>query len=116
MQNFTDSFQSHPEYTEDVIRNFWIRAWSEDLDVHTPEDIKIIAEKSGMDKENIQECFDLMKTAPIKEELKAITTEAVDRGAFGSPTMYFTDHGGENEQMFWGSDRLEYFQQSLVLK
>ena len=99
------TFQNHPEFAEGVIRNFWLRAWSEDLDVHTPEDIKIIAEKAGMDKDKIAECFDLMKTVPIKDELKAITSEAVDRGAFGSPTMYFTDDAGENEQMFWGSDR-----------
>ena len=33
-----------------------------------------------------------------------MTEEAVDRGAFGAPTMYFTEEGRE-EEMFWGSDR-----------
>ena len=28
----------------------------------------------------------------------------MDRGAFGAPTMYFNEEGQE-EQMFWGSDR-----------
>ena len=35
-----------------------------------------------------------------------MTQEAVDRGAFGAPTMFFHEKG-ENEQMFWGSDRFE---------
>ena len=87
------------------MRNLWIRAWSEDLDVHTVEDLRIIANKSGMETEKIDECLVLMKTADIKEELKATTAEAAERGVFGTPTMYFTDHQGQNEQMFWGSDR-----------
>ena len=33
-----------------------------------------------------------------------VTEEAVDRGAFGAPTMFFTEEDQE-EQMFWGSDR-----------
>ena len=39
-------------------------------------------------------------------------------GAFGSPTMFFTENDGENEQMFWGSDRLilkEYFFKNIVV-
>ena len=34
---------------------------------------------------------------------KAVTEEAVERGAFGAPTM-FLHEDGENEEMFWGSD------------
>ena len=36
-------------------------------------------------------------------------------GAFGSPTMFFTENDGENEQMFWGSDRL-LFLKNIFLK
>ena len=60
-----------------------------------------------------------MKSDKVKEALREVTTlllanfsphlewqvteEAVDRGAFGAPTMYFTEEG--REEMFWGSDR-----------
>ena len=37
--------------------------------------------------------------------LKEVTAEAVDRGAFGSPTMFFSEGGADTEHMFWGSDR-----------
>ena len=43
---------------------------------------------------------------------KAVTEEAVERGAFGAPTM-FLHEDGENEEMFWGSDIFIF---SLVLE
>jgi len=39
-------------------------------------------------------------TTEIKEQLKTTTQDAVDRGAFGSPTFYVDD------KMFFGSDRM----------
>ena len=83
-----------------------------------------------MDEEEISNCLAAMKTDPVKTALKvgiddeisihdmftvmlnstaftkAVTEEAVERGAFGAPTMFF-HQDGENEQMFWGSDRFE---------
>ena len=83
-----------------------------------------------MDEEEITCCLAAMKTDPVKTALKvgiddeisihdmftvmlnitaftkAVTEEAVERGAFGAPTMFF-HQDGENEEMFWGSDRFE---------
>ena len=76
-----------------------------------------------MDEEEITNCLAAMKTDPVKTALKvgiadkislfnnttfseAVTEEAVERGAFGAPTMFF-HQDGENEEMFWGSDRFE---------
>ncbi len=43
----------------------------------------------------------------VKDRLKAITQEAVERGVFGAPT-FFVDG-----QMLWGQDRLDFVQQAL---
>ena len=76
-----------------------------------------------MDEEEITNCLMAMKTDAVKTALKvgiddkismfnittfskAVTEEAVERGAFGAPTMFF-HQDGENEEMFWGSDRFE---------
>lgn len=108
---------------ERVLRSFWIRSWSEDKDVHTAEDITAVGRSAGMDEEEITCCLAAMKTDPVKTALKvgiddkismfnittfskAVTEEAVERGAFGAPTMFFHEDG-ENEEMFWGSDRFE---------
>jgi 2-hydroxychromene-2-carboxylate isomerase len=37
----------------------------------------------------------------VKDELRANGEEAIERGAFGSPTMYL-----DNNEMFFGVDRL----------
>ena len=89
-----------------MLRQFWLRSWSEDLDVHTDDDMRIIADKAGMTQDQVSSCLDLMKTAGVKKTLKDVTEEAVDRGCFGSPTMFFSEDD-DDEQMFWGSDRFE---------
>ena len=43
----------------------------------------------------------------VKDRLKAVTQEAVARGAFGAPTFFV------NGQMYWGQDRLDFVQQAL---
>ena len=88
-----------------MIRNFWVRAWSEDQDVHTPEDMRIVGDMSGMADAEVSQCLEAMGDPAVKKSLKEVTDEAVDRGAFGSPTMFFSEESGEREQMFWGSDR-----------
>ena len=43
----------------------------------------------------------------MKDELRATTEEAVQRGAFGAPTMFVGEH------MFWGNDRLSHVEDAL---
>ena len=43
-----------------------------------------------------------------KDRLKATTTEAVERGVFGAPTMFVGD------EMFWGQDRLDFVREALA--
>ena len=87
------------------MRGFWVRAWSEDRDVHTAEDMTEVAARAGMDQRTIGECLEAARSQEVKQRLKEVTAEAVDRGAFGSPTMFFSEGGADTEHMFWGSDR-----------
>jgi 2-hydroxychromene-2-carboxylate isomerase len=43
----------------------------------------------------------------VKDEVKANTEEAVDRGAFGAPTFFVGD------DMFFGNDRFEFIEEAL---
>jgi len=54
-----------------------------------------------------QELLLLAGDPQVKERLKAITQEAVERGVFGAPT-FFVDG-----QMYWGQDRLDFVEQAL---
>jgi 2-hydroxychromene-2-carboxylate isomerase len=42
-----------------------------------------------------------------KDQLKALTMKAVERGVFGAPTFFVGD------EMFWGQDRIEQVKQAL---
>jgi 2-hydroxychromene-2-carboxylate isomerase len=43
----------------------------------------------------------------VKERLKAVTQDAVERGVFGAPTFFV------GSQMYWGQDRLDFVKQAL---
>ena len=79
-----------------------------------------MASKAGLDSQQLSHCLKEMKTEEVKTELKQVTAEAVERGAFGAPTMFFSEEGG-GEHMFWGSDRsvrlrrLNFFYQEQIL-
>jgi 2-hydroxychromene-2-carboxylate isomerase len=42
-----------------------------------------------------------------KDQLKALTMKAVERGVFGAPTFFV------GEDMFWGQDRMEQVKAAL---
>jgi 2-hydroxychromene-2-carboxylate isomerase len=44
----------------------------------------------------------------VKDQLKAQTEAAVQRGVFGAPTFFV------GEQMFWGQDRLDFVRAALL--
>ncbi|MBU1358222.1 MAG: 2-hydroxychromene-2-carboxylate isomerase [Gammaproteobacteria bacterium] len=43
----------------------------------------------------------------VKDRLKAVTQEAIDRGVFGAPTMFVGD------TLYWGQDRLDFVREAL---
>ena len=50
----------------------------------------------------------MAQTNPVKDRLRANTQEAIDRGAFGSPTMFVGTHA-----MYFGNDQLPLVRQAL---
>jgi 2-hydroxychromene-2-carboxylate isomerase len=47
------------------------------------------------------------ETAPVKDELRATTEEAVARGAFGAPSLFFSG------QLYFGVDHLPFLERAL---
>ncbi len=79
-------------------------AWAEDRDISDGAEIALIADACGLDGEAV-----VGDTADdrIKDQLKSLTSEAVDRGAFGAPTFFVGD------EMFWGNDRMQFVERVL---
>lgn len=72
--------------------------WGEGLDISDSDVLARVAADSGLDPNHVTTGI---QQQTIKDRFKENTDEAVERGAFGAPTMFFGD------TMFWGNDRLE---------
>jgi 2-hydroxychromene-2-carboxylate isomerase len=80
--------------------------WVEDRDVSDEAVLAEIITDAGMDATAV---FEEISTDAIKDELRANTEEAVERGVFGAPTFFVGD------EMFFGNDRFDFIRRELGL-
>ena len=81
--------------------------WGEGRDVSQPEVLTDVVTSLGLDP---TEMVKAIQEQSVKDELRTQTGEAVERGAFGAPTMFVEG------QMFWGNDRLQHVEAALRAK
>jgi 2-hydroxychromene-2-carboxylate isomerase len=79
--------------------------WGEDRDISKDEVLRDIVGTVGLDE---KEYFTKIAAPEYKDKLKRNTDELIERGGFGSPTM-FVDGG-----MFFGNDRLTLVEHALT--
>jgi 2-hydroxychromene-2-carboxylate isomerase len=87
-------------YCKAVFRAIWVDA----LNMNDPDTVAVVLHKAGFDPQSL---MTLANETPVKEALKAATTDAVARGVFGAPTFFV------GSQMFWGQDRLDFVKEAL---
>jgi len=81
------------EYSGLIFQSYF----GECLDISNIEILLNIGKKSGLDE---QEFLSIIETSPFDKKLKSNAEELIDRGGFGSPTMFVED------KMFFGNDRM----------
>lgn len=79
--------------------------WEQDLDVADPEALGAAVERAGFDAKDL---FERSQSDPIKQRLIDNTAKAVERGAFGIPTVFV------GEEMFFGKERLAQIEEALA--
>ncbi|MFN9813642.1 MAG: 2-hydroxychromene-2-carboxylate isomerase [Deltaproteobacteria bacterium] len=79
--------------------------WAEDRDVSDKAVIAEVAASVGLDASALLAALDAVET---KNALRANTDEAVSRGAFGAPAMFYEG------ELFWGNDRLGLLEDALT--
>ena len=79
--------------------------WVEGLNM---QDLAVFEQKLDSAGFDAQVFLDGIKRQEIKDELIANTEEAVERGAFGTPTFFTAG------RMFFGQDRLEFVEQAAA--
>lgn len=78
--------------------------WADAKNMNDPATVGAVLQAAGFDPGAL---LAMSGEQAVKDRLKAITQEAVERGVFGAPT-FFVDG-----QMHWGQDRLDFVQQAL---
>jgi 2-hydroxychromene-2-carboxylate isomerase len=78
--------------------------WGEDRDISKDDVLRDIVRAVGLDE---KEYFSKIAAPECKEELRANTQELIDRGGFGSPSIFV------DGDMFFGNDRLILIEHAL---
>jgi 2-hydroxychromene-2-carboxylate isomerase len=86
--------------TQAIMRAYWER----DEDIGDSEVLAAIASQAGFDAGALLSAANSQAT---REELLAVTDEAIARGVFGAPTSFV------GNEMFWGKDRLDFVERYL---
>ena len=84
--------------------------WEQGLEVLNPEAVVEAVSTAGFDA---QELFARSQSEEVKQALFANTEKAVERGAFGIPTMFVGSKDGATE-MFFGKERLDQIEKELA--
>ncbi len=79
--------------------------WGELKDISQPEEITALCETVGMDATAVLQA---MQGDDVKARLRNNTQELIDRGGFGSPTMFVNE-----TDMYFGNDRFELVEAAL---
>ena len=79
--------------------------WGELKDISQPEEIAALCEAVGMDAAKTLEA---VQSHEVKARLRANTQELIERGGFGSPTMFVNQ-----TDMYFGNDRFELVEAAL---
>ena len=85
-------------------RALFAAMWRDEKNVGDAEVLGSVADAAGLDGAKL---LARIEEPAIKEQLKANTAEAVERGAFGAPTFFVGD------EMFFGNDRLDFLEARL---
>ena len=94
-----------PERMVPFARAVFEAYWRDDQDISRPEVLTAICRQIEIDPGPF---FTAIETPAIKDRLRANTQELIDRGGFGSPTIFV---GGTD--MYFGNDRLPLIHAAL---
>ncbi|EAQ30611.1 hypothetical protein NAP1_07525 [Erythrobacter sp. NAP1] len=83
--------------------------WEQGVDVTDPEALGAAVAAAGFDAKDL---FERTQTDEVKQGLVANTDSAVERGAFGIPTLYVGPKDGPQD-MFFGKERLAQIEEEL---
>lgn len=89
--------RSDPQLTH-FLHTVYAAIWVDSLNMNDPAVVSDVLTRAGF---AAAELLALANAQATKDQLKAVTMRAVERGVFGAPTFFVGD------DMYWGQDRIE---------
>jgi 2-hydroxychromene-2-carboxylate isomerase len=80
-------------------------AWAHQRNIGELDVLKAVLAAAGLDA---AACSDAIQTDEVKKGLIDLSNRAIERGAFGAPTMFVGD------EMHFGQDRLPWIERALA--
>ena len=96
--------RSDPRFGE-FLQAMFKAIWVDGKNMNDPATVGAVWQADGFDATAM---LALCNEQPVKDQLKADTRAAVERGIFGAPTFFIGD------TMFWGQDRLDFVREALT--
>ncbi len=93
-----------PEQAHEFARRAFRAYYSEGADMSSPANVAALGEPLGIPTADLEAG---LASPPLKERVKAVSAEAIEKGVFGSP--FFLADG----EPFWGWDRIPMLEQWL---
>ena len=90
---------------ESYSRRVFQRYWGDLQDISQDDVLRDIVDACGLP---VAEFFDKIATPSYKDRLRENTEELMQRGGFGSPTMFL-----DRDDMYFGNDRMELIEAAL---
>jgi 2-hydroxychromene-2-carboxylate isomerase len=90
---------------EPYVRAGFHHMWEEPKKMDDPDVFRAAFEASGLDAERLMA---RAQADDVKKRLLELTTDVVNRGAFGSPTFFV------GKEMFFGKDQLRDVEESII--
>lgn len=86
-------------------RRAFRRYWTELADISQDDEVRLIARDAGLDEAELME---KIASPQYKERLRRLTEELIERGGFGSPTIFV-----DGSDMYFGNDRMPLIEARL---
>lgn len=87
-----------------LISEIFRAGWGDGHDIGDPRVLEEIATRLGFNVENLRR---QISSEEVKASLKRNTSEAIEKGVFGIPTIIY------DGDLYWGSDQFDYLSQCL---
>ncbi len=81
------------------------RYWTDLADISQDEELEAIIATVGLERDGF---FDRISSQPYKDKLRNATDELIERGGFGSPTLFL------DGDMYFGNDRVDLLRSRIA--